>query len=292
MLRLAIPKGSLEEKTFQLFEKAGLPIRTGGGRNYHFWIDDPRISEVFMLRSQEVASYIASGEFDLGPSGWDWVVETRSAVETVADLEFSRNGWNKVKIVLATSAENPVQNPQEINVGSKVVTEYLHIARRYFRSLEKGKIRIKLSYGATEAKVPRLADYLIDVTDSGETLKRNNKKILDVLLESSTLLIANPLSLRNPVKSQAIKEIAELLMRVVRARDKTLLKMNISINKLDAILNYLPSAKAPSVVPLVKKGWFSVETLLQKSEMNIILPKIKSFGAINVIETDADKYSP
>ena len=177
MLRLAIPKGSLEEGTFRLFEQADLPIRRKNGRDYNLFIKDPRVSEAMMLRPQEIATYIDEGEFDLGITGRDWIVETKSVVVEVADLVFSRGGWRKVMIVLATNQENPVKDVSEIEPDARVVTEYPRITKRFFQRLGKGRVRIRLSYGATEVKVPRLADYLVDVTETGATLVSNGKKI-------------------------------------------------------------------------------------------------------------------
>lgn len=297
MLKIAIPKGSLEEGTFNLFRQADLPIRRRSERDYNLSISDPRISEAFMLRPQEIASYVSEGEFDLGITGKDWIMETAAVVKEIADLRFSRGGWSRVKIVLATSNENPINNPTDISSNSKVVTEYPQLTRRFFNQLGKREIKIRLSYGATEVKVPRLADYLVDVTETGRTLMENGKKIIATILESSTKLIANPNSLKDPAKKQAIYEVADLLLSVIRARDKVLIKMNISEGKLEKLVAFLPSLKSPTIAPLYRRSeddekLFMVETIVEKPTLNIILPQIKKIGATDIMEIDVAKVFP
>lgn len=296
MLRLAVPKGSLEEGTLNLFEQAGLPIKRRNGRDYNLGVDDPRISEALMLRPQEIAKYMSEGEFDIGITGLDWIIETESAVKEVADLQFSKQGWKKVKIVLATDISNPVDSPNGINVNSKVVTEYPRITRRFFKKIGKGKISIRGSYGATEVKVPRLADYLVDVTETGETLKRNGKKILAVILESSTKLIANNESWQDPEKRKAIEEIKMLLVGVLGARDKTLIKMNVLSSRLEMLIQTLPSLRPPAIsrlyMPKTKEEWFMIETVVEKDKLNLIIPQIKELGAEDILEVDISKMIP
>jgi len=298
MLRIAIPKGSLEEGTFKLFELANLPIRRENSRGYNLFIDDPRISEVMMLRPQEIAKYVEEGEFDLGITGYDWILETEAVVKEVADLEFAKQGWRKVKIVLATDISNPINKPEDILPNSRVVTEYPRLTRRYFKKLGKAKISIRGSYGATEVKVPRLADYLVDVTETGETLRRNNKKILAVIIESSTKLIANFDSLKDSKKRQAIDEITTLLLGVIKARGRVLIKMNVLSQNIKQIVDYLPSLQSPTIFPLWPKNdnprekWFMVETVVEEAKLNIILPKIKELGARDILEINISKMIP
>jgi ATP phosphoribosyltransferase len=297
MLRIAIPKGSLEEGTFNLFKQADLPIRRRNDRDYNLSIDDSRIAEAFMLRPQEIANYVSDGEFDLGITGLDWVSETGAAVVQVDDLAFSRGGWSPVKIVLATNYDNPIVDARDINPRDRVVTEYPRLTRRYFEKLDKRKIRIRLSYGATEVKVPRLAEYLVDVTETGRTLRENGKKILDTIMVSSTKLIANMSSWDNPEKKQAINEIAELLLGVVRARDKVLIKLNVSEENLQAVNDYLPAELAPTISLLMPRDeslgkWYAIETVVQKSQLNVIIPEIKRLGARDILEINVKKVVP
>ena len=295
-LRIAIPKGSLEEGTFSLFKQADLPIIRRSNRDYNLLIKDSRISETMMLRPQEIAGYVEGGEFDLGITGHDWVVEKKAKVVEVADLRFSKGGWNVVRIVLATDKNNPIKSIAEIDPNARVVTEYSSITRRYFKRIGKEKARIRMSYGATEIKVPRLAEYLIDVTETGTTLQANGKKILDVILESSTRLIANRKSWANPKKRQAMEEIKELLLGVIRAKGKVLIKMNIAETKLESLLEYLPALESPTYSPLFSQNNaeknFSVETIVEKSQLNIIIPEIRKLGAKGILEVDVSKVIP
>ncbi len=297
MLKIVVPKGSLEEATFKLFEQADLPIKRSSNRGYKLQINDPRVTEAMMLRPQEIPKYIEEGEFDIGTTGYDWIIETEAIVKEVADLQFSKQGWRKVKIILATDNNNPINNVSEIKANSRIVTEYPRLTRRYFKRINKGKVSIRDSCGATEAKVPRLADYLVDVTETGETLRQNNKKILDVILESSTKLIANIESWNNPLKKQAIKELCSLLVGTIMANDKTLIKMNISEKNIQKIVKYTPSLRAPTISSLFLNNnnperWFMLETVVQKLDLNIIIPKIKAFGAIDILEINISKIIP
>ena len=299
MLRIAIPKGSLEEGTFNLFKLAGLPIIRRNKREYRLKIFDPRITETFLLRPQEIPKYIEEGEFDIGITGYDWIYEKLADVIEVTDLKLSKSGWSTVKIVLATDNSNPINNVENINTKSRVVTEYPRITRSFFRSKGKGKISIRLSHGATEVKVPRLADYLVDVTETGETLKINNKKILTTILESSTKLIANKKAWEDEVKRTAINEIATLLLSVINARDKVLIKMNIARAKLSTLIKRLTktddgddpfSLRPPTVSPIYSgddinnSRMYMVETVVDKDKLKFIIPEIKKIGAEDILE--------
>ena len=297
MLKIVIPKGSLEESTLQLFSQAGLSIMRRNSRDYNLSISDPRIEEAMMLRAQEIPKYVEEGEFDIGITGYDWIVETEVVVKEVADLQFSKQGWRKVKIILATNNSNSVNNVSEIKADSRVVTEYPRLTRRYFKSIGKGKISIRGSFGATEVKVPRLADYLVDVTETGETLRQNNKKILDVILESSTRLIANIESWNDSEKRKDINEICSLLIGTIAAQDKTLIKMNVAERDLRKIIDFLPALRAPTISSLFlgdkeQEKWFMVETVVEKKNLNIIIPKAKELGAKDILEIKISKMIP
>ncbi len=303
MLRMAIPKGSLEEGLFKLFQQADLPIKRSGIRDYDLTIEDPRINDAVLLRAQEVSKYVEEGEFDFGITGLDWIMETESNVQEVADLRFSKQGWSSVKIVLATDISNPISDVREIDNRSRVVTEYPRLTRRFFKKIGKGKIKIRISYGATEVKVPRLAEYLVDVTETGETLKRNNKKIIAVLLESSTKLIANQKSWQDEKKRIAIEEISMLLLSVISAQDKVLIKMNIPEIKVSELVKYIygRTVRPPTISPVVISrddseddnisdgSWKMIETVVNKSDLNSILPEIRVIGAKDIIELNVSK---
>lgn len=303
MLRIAIPKGSLEEGAFRLFEMAEISIRRKSNRGYQLAIDDPRINEALLLRPQEIARYVMDGEFDLGITGCDWVRETETVVHEVTDLRFSKRGWSPVKIVLATNIENEVNLPEDIRPDAKIVTEYPRLTKRYFRNLNKRKVKIRMSHGATEGKVPRLADYLVDITETGETLRRNNMKIIDTILVSSTKLIANKTSWEDDEKRVAIEDIALLLQGVIKAMDKALIKMNIPKDDLKKLMAYLPALRPPTI-SLIYIGkdqqseydknleWTMVETVVRKSELNEILPNLRELGARDIVELSISKMVP
>ena len=296
-LRLAIPNGSLEEGTFKLFQEAGLPIQRRGERDYNLKINDPRICETFILRPKEIAEYVSEGEFDFGITGFDWVMETGAMITEIADLQFSRGGFKKVKIVLATNNDNPVEDPKDIRGDARIATEYPQITRRYFKSLNKGKVKIRTSSGATEIKVPRLADYLVDVTETGVTLQANGKKILATILESSTKFIANKESWKDLEKRKSIQEIADVLMGVIIARNRILLKMNVMEENLRVLISKLPAMKYPTISPLIQvnnevKKMFAVETIIEKSSLNEILPQIRKAGATDIMEIGLEKIIP
>jgi ATP phosphoribosyltransferase len=295
MLKLVIPKGSLEEGTFNLFEQANLPIIRESSRDYNVSINDARIAEVMILRPQEIPEYVADGIFDLGVTGLDWIMERAKNVVIVDDLKFAKKSWNKVKIVLACQADNPVARAEEVPKESRVVTEYPNLTKRYFK--ERGiQVSVKLSYGATEPKVPKIADFLVDVTETGETLKANNKKIIAVLLESSTKLIANPNSYQDPDKRQAIDEINSLLQGVIRAQEASLIKMNVSESNLKKLLKEVPAMKAPTVSQLMINGdseqWYALETVVRQKELSRLIPLFKRLGACDILELKLRKVIP
>ncbi|MEA3463796.1 MAG: ATP phosphoribosyltransferase [Patescibacteria group bacterium] len=294
MLKLVIPKGSLEEGTFNLFAQANLPIIRKSIRDYNGWINDPRIAEVMVLRPQEIPEYVDDGIFDLGVTGLDWIMERAKNVTIVDDLKFAKKSWNKVKIVLACQSDNPINSAEKVLNKSRVVTEYPQLTKRFFRKLGI-QVSIKLSYGATEPKVPKIADYLVDVTETGETLAVHNKKIIAVLLESSTKLIANQESYKDPVKRQAIDEINSLLQGVIYAQSASLIKMNVIQDNLDALLEEVPAMRAPTISQLQIAGgekWYAVETVIQQKDLNRLIPLFKQLGACDILELRLRKAIP
>ncbi len=298
MLRLTVPKGSLENGTFELFKRADLPIMRSDERDYSLKINDPRIVETVLLRPQEIPRYVEEGEFDIGISGLDWIIETQSTVKEVADLKFSKQGWSAVEVVLATYESNPVERVEEIDPRARVVTEYPRLTKRFFRQNGKRKVSIRLSHGATEVKVPRLADYLVDVTETGTTLKRNGKKIIEVILKSSTKLIANVESWKDESKRKAIEEIAALLKGVIAAQDKALIKMNVPKAKIKELVDYLPALRAPTISPFYSNKfynggeWMMIETVVEKNLLNVIIPEVKARGAKDILEINISKMIP
>ena len=289
MLSILLPKGSLEEGMFQLFERADIPIKQVNKRSYHVEIDDSRFGEAIILRPQEIPTYVAKGEFDLGITGRDWIKEQGAEVEEVADLQFSKKGWRTVKIVLATAENKAVDTPEDMEEGATVVTEYPRLTRRFLESIGKRNMYVEESCGATEVKVPRLADYLVDITETGETLRQNGKKILATLLESSTKLIANKRSFGDPAKREDILSVASLLQSVIDAQGRRLIKMNVPDSEVDTILSCLPALCSPTMVPLSKEGWVMIETVVDRSELNLLLPELKERGARDILKLDISK---
>ena len=288
MIDIVIPKGSLEEQTLLLFKQADLPIKKTD-REYNPKINDPRISRVKILRPQEIAKYVEQGYFDLGITGRDWIRESDSDVVEVADLPYSKQGAGNVKIVIAVpQQDDSIKSASDIKPNSRVSTEYPNMTQAFFDKLGI-PVEIFFSYGATEAKVPELVDVVVDLTETGSTLRKNGLKIVDVIAESSTKLVANKRAWENPKKRKAIEEIKTLLLAVIEARGKVLIDLNVHGDNLDAVVEALPSMKNPTVSKLYKSDFYAVETVVDKSEINILIPKLKSLGAEDILEMDISK---
>lgn len=287
MLDIALPKGSLEEQTLMLFKQADLEIRKTD-REYNPTVRDPRIKKVKILRPQEIPKYVEEGYFDLGISGKDWVMESDSDVVEVADMFYSKMGEGIVRIVIAVPNEKDIKSAKDIKPGSRVSTEYPNLTKKFFNNLGI-PVDLRYSYGATEAKVPELVDVIVDLTETGSTLRKNGLKIVDTILESNTKLIANKKSMADPVKRKEIEEIKILLQAVLEARGKVFIVMNVPENKLDSIVGCLPAMKKPTVSKLYKSDYYAVETVVSKSEINILIPKLKALGAEDILELDIMK---
>ncbi|MGP8321173.1 MAG: ATP phosphoribosyltransferase [Methanosarcinaceae archaeon] len=287
MINIAIPKGSLEEQTLLLFKQADLEIKKTE-REYNPKVNDKRINKVKILRPQEIPKYIEEGYFDLGISGHDWVVESNSDVVEVADMPYSKQGAGIVKIVIAVPQESAIKSAADIKPNSRVATEYPNLTKAFFDKLGI-PIDLHYSYGATEAKVPDLMDVVVDLTETGSTLRKNGLKIVDVILESSSKLIASKESWADPTKQQEITEIKTLLLAVIEARGKVLIDMNVPAGKLDDVIAVLPSMKKPTVSQLYKSDYYAVETVVSKNNVNILIPKLKDLGAEDIIEMEISK---
>ena len=291
MLKFVIPKGSLERATFELLEDADLKVTRASEREYRGSINDPRIDSVAILRPQEIPTYVADGFFDIGITGEDWIAETASDVVKVAPLRYSKQTDRPIKIVLAVPEESGITEPQQIKPDSRISTELPNLTKAYFDGLGI-PVRIFLSYGATEAKVPEIVDAIVDLTETGATLKRNGMIIIDTLLESHTHLIANRESWADPVKRQAIEELTILLRGTVDARGRVLVKLNVGSDNLDAVLDLLPAMRSPTVSHLADTGFFAVETVVPKSTINVLIPRLKSCGAEDIVEMPIAKIVP
>ena len=283
MLRLVLPKGSLEKPTLELFEAADLRVVRSSTVDYNASIDDPRIDEVRILRPQEIPIYVAEGLFDLGIAGRDWVEETASDVTILGELQYSKASNQPFRIVLAVPSDSPYTDVKDLPQGVRVSSEYPELTRQFF---EKHGIQadIRLSYGATEAKVPDIVDCIVDGTETGRALRAAGLKIIGDVLTSYTALIANPAAVADPAKQHAMEQIKTLLDGVMEARGKVLVKLNVGRDDLDRVIELLPSMKSPTVSELFGAGGYAVETVVAKDTINTLIPALKDVGATDIIE--------
>ena len=289
MLKLVIPKGSLEQQTLALFDAADIRLVRGSDRDYHGTVDDPRVDRFSLLRPQEIPRYVEDGFFDLGVTGLDWVEETGAKVEIAAELPYSKAFVGGiVRIVLAVAGNAGIDEPSQIKPDSRVSTEFPNLTRAFFEKLGI-PVKIFLSYGATEAKVPEIVDAIVDVTDTGSTLRRHGMKIIGTLLESPTLLIANPGAYADPTKRRAIEELKILILGAINARGKVLVKLNVSEADLEAVVAELPSMKGPTISELATKGFYAIETVVEKGAINTLIPMLKAKGATDLLEVPITK---
>jgi ATP phosphoribosyltransferase len=288
MLRLVLPKGSLEKATLELFEAADLTVVRSSEVDYRARIDDPRVGEVRILRPQEIPRYVADGLFDLGITGRDWIEETGAEVVSLGQLAYSKRTANPIRVVLAVAEDAPVQRVEDLPPGARVATEYPELTRRF---LEAHGVRaeIRLSYGATEAKVPDIADAVVEITETGRALRAAGLRIVATLLVSRTELIANPKAAGDPERRHAMEQLHTLLQGALEARGKVLLKLNVAAEQLDAVVGLLPAMKAPTVSELVGGGGFAVETVVAKDDVNILIPALKDRGATDILELPLGK---
>jgi ATP phosphoribosyltransferase len=283
VLKLVLPKGSLESATLALFEAADLTVSRSSQVEYKGSIADPRIDEVRILRPQEIPRYVADGLFDLGIAGRDWVEETESDVVVLGELEYSKASSNPFRIVVAVAEDAPWDKVEDLPDGVKVSTEYPGLTRRFFA--ERGvRADVRLSYGATEAKVPDIVDCVVDGTETGRALRAANLRVIGEVLPSFTALIANPASHEDPAKRQAMLQLKVLLDGVLEARGKVLVKLNVGGDRLADVIRLVPSMKAPTVSELFGQGGYAVETVVAKSVINTLIPALKDAGATDIIE--------
>lgn len=288
MLRLVLPKGSLERATLDLFDAADLAVQRGSDVDYRGTIDDPRVTEVRILRPQEIPNYVAEGLFDLGVTGRDWIEETGSDVVSLGELHYSKATARPIKVVLAVAADSPVQAPGDLPGGARVSTEYPNLTERYLTK-HGVEAQILLSYGATEAKIPEIADAVVEITETGRALKAAGLRIVDTILVSYTELIANPVAYEDPAKRHAMGQLHTLLQGTLEARGRVLVKLNVGSADLDAVIALLPALKSPTVSKLFGAGGFAVETVVPKSEINRLIPALKDHGATGIIELPISK---
>lgn len=285
LLMLGLPKGSLEESTKNLFAKAGFKITTSS-RSYRPSIDDPELDGRF-IRAQEVSRYVEHGFFDCGLTGQDWILENESDVVDVCDLIYSKASAQKSRWVLCVPEASPIKSASDL-AGKRVATELVGTVKRYFE--KKGvKVDVEFSWGATEVKVPDLVDAIVDITETGSSLRANKLRIVDTLLETNTKLIANKASWANPAKRKKIETIAMLLKGALEAGSKVGLKLNLPKASLEAVVKALPSLRNPTVSPLTNSEWVAIETIVDESVVREFIPRLKELGAEGIVEYPLNK---
>ena len=291
MLKLVIPKGSLEAQTLRLFEEADLRVRRGSDRDYHGTIDDDRIDRVSILRPQEIPLYVQDGLFDVGITGQDWIAETGADLVELTTLTYAKTGTGHgTKVVLAVPNEHPANAAREIPPGTRISTEFVELTRRFFADLGID-VKVSWSFGATEAKVPEIVDAIVDVTETGSTLRAHGLKIIETLLTSDAVLVANQHAAADAAKRAAMDDVVTLLRGAIEAEGRVLIKLNVTEGQLDAVLAVVPSMKAPTVSPLAEGG-FAIETVVDKRGVNRLIPELKTAGATDILELPITKIVP
>ena len=284
-LKLGIPKGSLENATIDLFRRAGYVITTSS-RSYFPAIDDPEI-ECMLIRAQEMARYVEDGILDAGLTGRDWVAETEAQVEAVADLIYSKQSFGKVRWVLAVPESSGFQSVGDLQ-GKVIATELVATTKRYLTQ-HGVRARVEFSWGATEVKPPVLADAIVEVTETGSSLRANNLKIIDTVLESNTQLIANRAAWKDPWKRRKLEDMRMLLDGAINALGKVGLMLNVHQNDLQAVLDVLPALKRPTISHLSDEEWMAVNTILDECTVRDIIPRLKQAGAQGIVEYPLNK---
>jgi ATP phosphoribosyltransferase len=285
VLKLGLPKGSLQESTFALFRKAGYGFAVNS-RSYSATCDDPDISAL-LIRAQEMSRYVEDGIFDVGLTGLDWIQENRSTVVEVADLVYAKASMRPVRWVLAVPESSPFKTVKDLQ-GKRIATEVVNLTNDYLARHEVEAF-VEFSWGATEAKAPDLVDAIVEVTETGSSLRANKYRILDTVLESWTKLIANPRAMSDPWKRDRIENMAMLLEAAIQAEGRVGLKMNIERSKLEQVMKVLPSITSPTVSSLMDENWVAIEVIMQEALVKRLIPDLKRAGAAGIIEYPLNK---
>ncbi|MDD5383175.1 MAG: ATP phosphoribosyltransferase [Candidatus Margulisbacteria bacterium] len=284
-LKLGLPKGSLQESTFELFKKAGWTIKASS-RSYYPAVDDPEL-EVMLSRAQEMARYVESGVLDCGLTGIDWVIESGCKVKKIADLIYAKQGLRKVKWVLAVPENSKLKTVKALK-GKRIATELVNVTKKYLKE-KKVNALVEFSWGATEAKPPELADAIVELTETGSSLKANKLKIIDTVLESNTVVIANQDCLSDPWKSEKLKNLILLLQGALIAESKVGLKMNVIKSRLQHVLKILPALQTPTIAELSNPSWVDVDTVVDENIVRMLIPQLKKAGAMGIVEYPLNK---
>jgi len=286
VLKVGIPKGSLENATIELIKKSGWKISVSS-RSYFPMVDDDEM-RCTLVRAQEMSRFVEVGTLDVGLTGKDWILENGSDVRVVQDLVYSKNSTSPVRWVLVVTEDSPIHTLKDLE-GKKIFTELVNFTKQYFAK-QKIKVDVEFSWGATEGKVIEgLADAIVEVTETGSTLRANGLRIVEELLQTNTQLIANHESYRDPLKREKIEQISLLLQGALRAEGMVGLKMNVSANDLKGVIEILPSITAPTVSNLFQTDWFSVEVMISEKVVRELIPKLQKRGAVGIIEYPLNK---
>lgn len=281
----------MEKATLELFAQADLTVNRSSSVDYSATIDDPRIDEVRILRPQEIPRYVAEGMFDVGVTGRDWITETASDVVSLGEMHYSKATPRPIRMVVAVAGDSPVHDVSDLPHGVRVSTEYPATTRRFFES-HGIDADIRLSYGATEAKVPDIVDCIVEITETGRALRAAGLRVIGEVLQSYTELIANPAAAADPDKRHAMEQIKTLLDGTLEARKQVLVKLNVAEANLETVIELLPSLKSPTVSQLYRDGGFAVEAVVPKAQMNILIPALSDAGATGIIELPIAKIVP
>lgn len=286
-LKLGLPKGSLQESTFNIFKKAGFAIN-GSSRSYYPGVDDKELS-LTLARPQEMARYVAEGIFDAGLTGYDWMMESGEDVQIVDRLIYGKVGLRPVRWVLAVPEDSKIRSAKDLN-GKRISTELINTTKKYLKK-HGVTAEVDFSWGATEAKPPHLADAIVDLTETGSSLRANNLRIVDTILESTTVMIANAKSLKDKWKKQKLANIMMLLKGALNAEEMVGLKLNISKKNLPSVLKILPALKRPTVSGLLGAGkdWVAIEVVIDEKKVRELVPRLKEKGAEDIIEYPLNK---
>ena len=285
MLKIGLPKGSLQESTLNMFKKAGYSINVSS-RSYKPSIDDTNI-ECLLIRAQEIPRYVEKGIIDIGLTGMDWVIENNADIVNVGKLVYAKQGLKPVRWVLAVSESSKIKTPQDLN-GKRIATEVVNITKKYLE--QKGiDASVEFSWGATEVKVPELVDAIVELTETGSSLKAHNLKILDTILESTTVLISNKESWKSSWKRKKTEDLFMLLKGALAAESMVGVKMNVQKANLEEVISVLPALRKPTVSNLSSDGWVAVETIVDEKIIRDLIPKLKSAGAEGIIEYPLNK---
>ncbi|MBI5848540.1 MAG: ATP phosphoribosyltransferase [Nitrospirae bacterium] len=288
ILRLGLPKGSLQEATLKLFRKAGYHVAVSG-RSYYPIFDDVEI-ESMLIRAQEMARYVESGIIDCGLTGYDWIMEQNADIKEVAELTYAKEGLKPVRWVVAVPNDSKIKTIKDLN-GKRIATELVGFTKRYLKA-NKIKAEVDFSWGATEVKPPHLADAIVELTETGSSLRANNLRIVETILQSSTRFISNKKAWQNRWKQQKMENLVMLLKGALAAEEKVGMKMNVKQTDLKRLLTILPAMHSPTISALSDSGWYDLDVVIDERKVRELIPRLKKAGASGIVEYRLNKVIP